>query len=800
MSSRIRKKISIVIAASFFLVGIVAVQIVSAYIPTNRDTKLPPDKVTYDITVFDEYELLYETNTMRYYYREDRDIIAIEDKRNGYTWKTGLDIPFSDEVEDALDEAETEEEIREAAVPMESGFNTTYIGIANSLVTIEYFDAETIKNIASAAEEDVTSTLYTLNDNKATRRLDVDFTELDIQIKVYITFMEDTISYYIKYEEITGEGKNILASIMITPFLGASGGMEEIYNPETGKYDKEQAKYRKPGYIFVPDGSGSLIRFMDNTSAFNSYIGDVYGKNPAEETYYYDYMTDAIPVKSPVMPVFGIAHGDGQAAFVAYAESGAEYMDIIVSPEESKKVKHYTWGYPRFEYNNLYFQVYNQKGAGYFTTSAKPFDFDIHMNYTFIAGDGSDGTPAADYTGMAKVYRQHLIDTGVLTPIYEETDSTDIPIRLDFIMADSKKGIIGTEEVVVTTTEDVRTILDQVIDVGIQNVNTGLIGWQKDGEIMAKPYKLSFSGTIGSKNEFKNLINDFNEIGIDISYSRDFVSINSAMMNDYGNAARHMNSWYLILNRHALLPENAPVLSYGYATPVKSSSWMKTLADDIASYSNSITATGISNTLISNYDRDGLVTSLTEAIGLYESAMSQVNEKMKINLENPNMYLWKYTDRYLQAPVGGSQYIFETDTVPFLQLVLNGTMELYAPYSNFSFYTQKDILRMIDYNLYPSFILSKEPSYYLADTASADLYSTEFEQYEQLIQRIYSQVNDVLGQVKNYEWVDRTVVEDGVIMNHYQKGSDKKQVIINYTQDSITYENENVPPYSAVVR
>ena len=48
------------------------------------------------------------------------------------------------------------------------------------------------------------------------------------------------------------------------------------------------------------------------------------------------------------MPVFGIAHGDSQAAFVAYAESGAEYMEIIVRPDENKKVK-YTWGYPRFE-------------------------------------------------------------------------------------------------------------------------------------------------------------------------------------------------------------------------------------------------------------------------------------------------------------------------------------------------------------------------------------------------------------------------------------------------------------------
>ena len=42
-------------------------------------------------------------------------------------------------------------------------------------------------------------------------------------------------------------------------------------------------------------------------------------------------------------------------------------------------------------------------------------------------------------------------------------------------------------------------------------------------------------------------------------------------------------------------------------------------------------------------------------------------------------------------------------------MVLRGTMEVYGPYSNFSFYTQEDILRMIDYNVSPAFILSKQP-------------------------------------------------------------------------------------------
>ena len=163
------------------------------------------------------------------------------------------------------------------------------------------------------------------------------------------------------------------------------------------------------------------------------------------------------------------------------------------------------------------------------------------------------------------------------------------------------------------------------------------------------------------------------------------------------------------------------------------------------------------------------------------------------------MYLWKYTDRFLQMPAGTSQYVFETDTVPFLQLVLHGTMEMYAPYSNFSFYAQSDILKMIDYNMSPSFILSKEPSYYLADTVSSDLYSTEFAQYETLIGSIYNSVNKVLSKVSGYAWTDRTVLEDGVILNTYQNGQDMKYVVINYTDHTVSWQGNEIGGLSAEV-
>ena len=796
---KLNKKKGVVAAllAAAMLAGVSGSGYAASYIPTGRDTLLPPQEVSYDIVNLDRYELLYETDTIAYYYREDRDVIAVYDKRNDYVWKTGADLAFSSEINDAIDDAKTPEELLAAAEPKEKSLNATYTGIANSLVTVEYYESDTIKYISSASQKNAKSKLYTLNNNPATRCLEVTFDKPELQFKVYVTFHEDSISYEIPYEEVTGKGKSDVASIWITPFLGASGGMAQYFDPETGEYGDAVSKYMVPGYVFVPDGCGGLIRFADNAAAFTEYIGDVYGSDLSTETYYYSNMSDVVPLKNPVLPVFGIAHGDRQAAFVAYATSGAEYMDIIVRPEENKKVL-YTWAYPRFEYNSNFFQVYNKQGAGYFSRMEEPQNVNIAMTYTFLAGDGTDGkSHTADYTGMAAAYRDYLMEQGVLAPI--KTQSETMPIRIDFIMGDSKSGLLGTEQVVVTDTDGVDRILNQLIADGVKNINSGLIGWQKNGETLTRPDKVKYTSAIGTKRDFAKLMEKYAALGVDVSYARETSTINKKMTSYFNTAAKHVNTWYVSISKDWILPENAPVKEFSYATAEKVSEWTKKLLGKAGEASQSFTLSGISNVLTGTYDRAGVVMSATEAIKLNQETLEELSKETQGNLVNPNMYLWQYTDRYLQMPAGTSQYVFETDTVPFLQMVLHGTMEMYAPYSNFSFYTQSDVLKMIDYNMSPSFLLSEKPSYLLADTTSADMYSTEFAQYEDMIVSIYGTVNGILSETNGYTWSGRDVLENGVILNTYEKDGDTFCILINYTENSYYYSGTIVDGLTAKI-
>ena len=825
------KKIKIVtLVVCLLCVLSVGAAVCAAYLNTNRDTRKAPERVK-NVAEIKGYELKYETENYQFYFRDDRDIIAVRDKNNGYVWKTGIDAPFADQVKDAKeavldakeendpsiledyaeDEGMTVDQVKELAeTAVEDSLNSQYTAMANSLITIQYYSGEgdamttSITSSASEKEKDgYSNELEKVETDGSKWKLEciMDIDGEDVGVNVYITFGEDgTINYNIPYEEITGESVSKIASIIVTPFMGASGGKVNYYNKKTEKWDIAKSKELIPGYALVPDGSGSLIRFTQNNAKFTDYEGDVYGEDPATDMYYYAELNDAVPVKNPTMPVFGVSHGDGtQAAFVAYADSGDEYMTIEVEPSsEAKNEVKYTNVYAKFKYNAEYYQVTNQAGDSYRKVQDEPNEFDIDLTYQLLSGDGSDGTPSADYVGMAQAYREHLIEKGVLTE--KTAEGSDIPIRIDFLMSDSKKGVFSTQAVTVTTTDDVRNILNKLGKDGITNINSGVIGWQSGGETLSKPNSTSFSGSVGKESDFADLMAEFQEKNIDISFSREFTTINEDMLSYYGNAAKHLNTKYLLLDKSAILPKNVPVTEYGYASPKKSAQWIADLYEDLGEYSKSFTIDGASNVLVSTHESDGSGVSVTEAIKLYQETLAKINEKdTKLNLVNPNQYLWQYTDRYLESPVGTSQYVYETDTVPFLQMVLHGTMEVYAPYSNFSFYSKKDMLKMIDYNISPSFVLTEEPSYLLASTVSSDYYSTEFEQYEEIVKEVYETVNEALSQVVGYCWDSRTVVEDGVIANQYSKDGDVKTIIINYSEDEVTVDGNIIAPLSASV-
>ena len=766
----------------------------TTYIESSKDMRLPPDSVAYVISEPTEMQFLKAVGPFRYYFRDSRDVFAIFDTRNGYAWKTGLDIEFDSVIKDNVDAllertdpVATEAEIRATAVPLEDGMNTLFEGIANSLLSMEYYDDSlSIKIISSASEESVRSTLMMVNTDDTHYRLDVTFDVIDVMVSVHIYLTPDGLKFEIRNDEITGNDTNQIAAFILSPFLGASGGQQLIFDMAKMDYPRVTAavpKPRIPGYVFLPDGSGTLMRFQDNTTSLSKYIGDVYGMDLSTNIYHYRWQTPFVPLKNPTMPVFGVAHGNRHAAFVAYATSGAEYMEIIASPHNNRTP--YNYVYSRFTYNQQYQQIYNQSGAGYPTLFEERNHFDVRMRYDFLAGDGTTNGYPADYVGMAKKYRDHLLEYGILQD--NLLDSDEMPIRIDFIMSDVMNSLMGTRDVVVTTIDQVNEILSKLHADGIHNINSGLYGYQKGGITLGDKDRPDWINAIGSKRDFERVIGSMNDLGIDVSLALDFVSIYEEQMSLFGNAAKHLNGWYI---REYLNHEGGPVEVMYFARPTLVASWMKSHETSVRSLGmQSMTFSGMTNQLYGDYGRNKI--DIEDVIDLYQNTVDALGESYAINAVNPNQYLWKEVSRHLQSPMFTSQYLIQTDTVPFLQIVLHGSMEVYATYANFSFYTEADILRMIDFNVFPSFILTHDPSYEMISTNSSYLFSTEFVFYEELINHIYDRMNSAYESVLGSRWVDRIEVAPGVIVNRYSNGV---EIVINYTDEFQAYDGRTVSP------
>jgi len=796
------------VMTAVFIATVTPIIIHAAYVTTGRDTDVDPDTLTdIPVTDFDAsgYAMLSENANYQFYWQESRDILAVYDKRNGFTWKTGLDVDSEvsrtsqnsacrdakNDYNDGIIPFGAFQETCDAAVDTITGTTTGPLQ-ANSLLYFEYYskgESDAIFSSTTVFSSYLKTSLYRVTSKLMKVNSDADhwrFTmtasklgvdkDLDLQIIADLYLTVDGFKLEILNENITGTALPYLSSIGIANYMGAVGGVDNVFTATEaqgevlGDFTIEQVQREMiGGYAFVPDGTGALIRFRDNSVSLTKFQAYVYGDDMSQSAQNYRTTAGAyVPFKTASIPVYGIAHGSNQAAFVAFASSGAEYMSIISVPEEN--IYKYNSTHAKFNYNFSYNKLYTLDGDDPVPSIYPELNqFDILMNYDFLSGDGSTDDYPANYVGMAKKYKDFLIEEEELT--LKDSVMADIGIRLDFLMADSENSIVGFNTMVATTADDVVEILSDVQQNGIKNISSGLLGWSDGGLTLGNPSKTDFTSKIGSKTEFRNTVSKLEEMGIDLSFYQDYFLINEDQISLYRNASKHPAGWY-----GRVLTYNELIGIFYYARPIKSVEWLNDQATTFLNMGTaSLTVAGMTSNLITDYT--GLITSRTESIRLFREALEAYEGVTLLNLTKPNAYLFKYTDRYLQMDVYTTQYLIETDTVPFLQLVLQNTMEMYAIYANFSFYTTHDILRMVDYNLFPSFILTMEPSYVLTDTNSSIYYSTEYALYKTLIETIYHSVNGALSEVIGANWINREVLASGLIRNTYSNGV---VILINY--------------------
>ena len=302
------------------------------------------------------FEKVCENRRLALYLNRDTCFFAVGDKTTG---KVLYSNPLNAEADESASNRYKMELLAQFAFDYRETDekDTSYLNSYTASVRRGDFSVET--------QEDGFTIQYTLSNVEAT---------LPFSVKL----AEDHITVSVDLAGLAGM-ETQLNSFMLLPYFGCGDSQTN-------------------GYSFVPDGSGALINFNNHKSGMGGYSQWVYGGDPA------DVDTDAAFVGEKVsLPVFGAATDNGA------------YLGIIEDGAEQAAIQAYTSG-TRTMFNNVYpsFTLIpsntlvvgsgvqtNVYGTDYLTPR-------ISVSY-YPLSSGQE-----DYAGMAAVYRQYLLDNGLI--------------------------------------------------------------------------------------------------------------------------------------------------------------------------------------------------------------------------------------------------------------------------------------------------------------------------------------------------------------------------------------------------
>ncbi|MBQ3899993.1 MAG: hypothetical protein II741_09180, partial [Lachnospiraceae bacterium] len=386
---------------------------------------------------------------------------------------------------------------------------------------------------------------------------------------------------------------------------------------------------------------------------------------------------------------------------------------------------------------------------------------DLKVRYIFLSGE------SADYSGMANAYREYLITNGLLA-----ASDTSYKTRVDFLGTERESWVLGTTPVVMTTADDVREIYDDLESEAVTDILSVYKGWQKGGLYDLPISAYSVEPKIGGKAKLTDLINDSKEKGIDLYLYNDALLINPDEKNATFNVVKKINKRRFELTTYMDVYKNLL-----YLIPSRSD---ELLGRFIKSYTkkgvDNLALAGVTNTLFS-YNYSGNNYSRYDTQSSYAATLSEVSKNTNLIMEQPFAYLWADTNAFLDMPLYTSAFIFEDESVPFLSMVLKGSMPVYAEYVNFEANKQEFFLKMVESGSYPSFYITKESSSELIYTNSSDIYSSEYSSYRSTIAEYDEKLGELNEKLSGATIEKHEILGDGVTRVTYSNGV---KVYINY--------------------
>ena len=543
----------------------------------------------------------------------------------------------------------------------------------------------------------------------------------DIRFSYEITLNDYSIDVLIKASEISETGANKLTAITMFPYLGA------VY------------KDNIPGYVFLPSGSGALVRYSSTSPITSTYSAKFYG-------------TDANISKNTEnevlsLPIYGLCHGVNQNAMLVNIKSGEAFSTLTYSPANIDQG--FNFIYTTFNTREIYYLSIPGSDQ-ILMIPENNYDVDMEIEYTFLSDD------KANYLGMAEAYRNTLIEERILQ---RNNEQRPIDVQIEAFGRDYEKGLIFKKYKNMTTTKDIIHINEDLEEGGVNNIFYTLRAFNKKGYSNQSVNNYKFDSKLGKMHDLKDLEAYFYYNPVE-SYNSKKSYPNKVLVNLYNEK----NYIAVETNKYKFYANAKDVVKYTLKAVDK--------------YDGRIAIDGIGYRLYG--DKNNKLTR-SEMLETFSNLLGE----NKLPMYKPNYYFLANTSKYLNMPLYSERTRFVTDSVPFLEILLKGYIDYYSHYLNFSSNIDLDVLKCIEYGVSPAYLISKQPSYLLSNTLSSDYYATYYESVADMIKEQYLMISSVLNQVSGATIVSRIIPSEGISVVDYSNG---KRIVVNYTNNEYNYE------------
>lgn len=589
-------------------------------------------------------------------------------------------------------------------------------------------------------------------------------------IPVEYTLSGDAFRVNIPAKEIEIPAGLILNNIQLLPFFGAAGLEDE-------------------GYIVTPDGSGSIVEFNTERKGGFSYSIPIYGNDGAIRE-----VEESFSSAGANLPVFGMVYENkkGMLAIIEQGESHAT-LDIETSGVNFDR----TYICPTFELHPMDVEViadtkYNVSSNLY---QEEMYQGNITVSYMFT------GANKADYSSLAVLCRDYLKKQGIL-PDAKDTANLAIKLTAKVNKSTSFIGIPYTKNQSVTTLGQATEIVELLKEKNIDSLTVGYGSWFGGGlRHDAISGKVSLSSGLGGKRSVKKLLGElegYGEFSLSASVQRVYKGI--PQFNYFTNSVRLLNnevaSGYFY-NPSTHQPEERDD-SFYYLSP----RYLKSVIGDYAASAkrlgvNSVWLDDMGSILSSDFSK-GKNIDREVSKALVEQALGAISENTSITASNPNMYAWKYIDAAVNIPIDSSNNTIVKRSIPFLQIVLSGSMNYSSEAFNRSGNDTECLLKAVETgsDIYYEWIYASDFEISGLDGIETEkLYSMCYAGWIDIASEQYSRIKNELSSVIGKEIIGHSLLEEKVYKTEYE-GAD---VIVNYNYSDVIVDGNTVPARDFIV-